>query len=400
MLELNAFHSSLKRSHQQMSDDIGNMGGFVQCIASREHILYCVDVLRNNVEAALDVLAETVMQPSFPDDEIDDSKAAILFQKAELPGEILSRDVVQMAAYADSPLGNHHFCPDDKIEQINSAMLQKFRSQHFLGENCFMVGAGIDHDHFVELVTRRFEGLPSGRGLDLIQRRGSTYVGGMRVNKRELKEPFLKIAIAFDVGGWKDEMLVPTCVLQMLLGGGSSFSAGGPGKGMYTRLYRQVLNSYYWVEAAESFVAINEDEGILGIDGSCKAEDTHGMIQVIVDQLTRLAVQPVAEEELSRAKNMLKSMLMMQLESRLVLCEDIGRQFAVYGYRETPESLCMKIDAVTALDLQKVAQRMARSAPSVGVVGEDVSHLPTYEAILNFTTEYRKQMFSQHNIVL
>ena len=32
--------------------------------------------------------------------------------------------------------------------------------------------------------------------------------------------------------------VIPVCVLDTLLGGGSSFSAGGPGKGMYSRLYR------------------------------------------------------------------------------------------------------------------------------------------------------------------
>lgn len=45
-------------------------------------------------------------------------------------------------------------------------------------------------------------------------------------------------AFAFQLpGGWhklKDAMILT--VLQMLLGGGSSFSAGGPGKGMYSRL--------------------------------------------------------------------------------------------------------------------------------------------------------------------
>ena len=60
-------------------------------------------------------------------------------------------------------------------------------------------------------------------------------------------------------------MLVPTCVLQQLLGGGSSFSAGGPGKGMYTRLYREVLNQHHWVESAESFVSIHETTGMLGV---------------------------------------------------------------------------------------------------------------------------------------
>jgi len=32
--------------------------------------------------------------------------------------------------------------------------------------------------------------------------------------------------------------VVVECVMDTLLGGGSSFSAGGPGKGMYSRLYR------------------------------------------------------------------------------------------------------------------------------------------------------------------
>jgi len=35
---------------------------------------------------------------------------------------------------------------------------------------------------------------------------------------------------------------VPSCVLNLMMGGGGSFSAGGPGKGMYTRLYRNILN--------------------------------------------------------------------------------------------------------------------------------------------------------------
>lgn len=42
--------------------------------------------------------------------------------------------------------------------------------------------------------------------------------------------------------GYKDPDFVPFCVLNSLMGGGGSFSSGGPGKGMYTRLYLDVLN--------------------------------------------------------------------------------------------------------------------------------------------------------------
>ena len=150
-------------------------------------------------------------------------------------------------------------------------------------------------------------------------------------NELELKDNFVRVAVAFEIGGWHDDDLVVACVLQQLLGGGSSFSAGGPGKGMYTRLYTDVLNRFHWVESAEAFTSIHEESGLLGIDASCDPENLPYMLQVIIDQLAQLQRTHVTQVELGRAKNMLKSMMFMQLESRLVLCEDIARQFVTYG---------------------------------------------------------------------
>ena len=72
-------------------------------------------------------------------------------------------------------------------------------------------------------------------------------------------------------------------------------------------------------------------------------------------------------------------MMFMQLESRLVLCEDIARQFVTYGRRDSPLEVCAKVDKVTAQDIQQLADRMFRSAPSVGAVGHDLSKLPAYD---------------------
>ena len=57
------------------------------------------------------------------------------------------------------------------------------------------------------------------------------------------------IALGVPVGGWYDKDLVPLSVLFMLMGGGSAFSAGGPGKGLYSRLYQQLL-----IRCVESFL--------------------------------------------------------------------------------------------------------------------------------------------------
>lgn len=380
------------------------LGGMMQCIASKENVIYILDVMRHRAEQAFDILADTTLNPSFPEEELEECRAVVELQKTELPSEVFSRDLVQRAAYIGSPLGNHHYCPTELSVAMDKSKLDAFRAQNFFPGNCIVAVAGLDHESAVELAKKKFGHFVDARsvaektaarirqrdGLDMVAK--SHYTGGMLSEERELKEPFVKLAIAYEVGGWSDPMLVPTCVLQMLLGGGSSFSAGGPGKGMFSRLYTQVLNKQYWAESVESFLAIHEHAGLLGIDGACPPENLPHMVQVIVQQFSTLALVPVSEEELARAKNMLKSSMMMQLESRLVQCEDIARQFITYGHRDSQAKMCAKIDAVTAQDLMAVATRMMTQVPSVGAVGSDLSKLPQYEQISAYSKAYYEQM--------
>ena len=228
MLELNSFKSSTKRSRDQLLSDIEKLGGMVQCITTRENIFYCVDILRENVAQGLDIIAETVFDPLYPDEEIEESKDVIRWSASEMLGAVISRDVAQLAAFSGSPLSNHHFCPETEIDKLNRSMLLDFKRQQFFGPNCLIAGAGIDHATLVGLVKERFSQLPASSP-SYVPRKPSIYTGGLQTSERELKEPFTRVCIGFKCGGWSDDSLVGLCVLQTLLGGGSSFSAGGPG---------------------------------------------------------------------------------------------------------------------------------------------------------------------------
>ncbi len=87
---------------------------------------------------------------------------------------------------------------------------------------------------------------------------------------------------------------------------------------------------------------------------------------------------------------MLKSLMMMQLESRMVVCEDIGRQ--------KPADLCKQIDAITAQDLLAVAQKFISKNPSVGVVGSDLKNTPKYEEIHQFAAYQREEMYKKYKL--
>jgi len=73
-------------------------------------------------------------------------------------------------------------------------------------------------------------------------------------------------------------------------------------------------------------------------------------------------------------------MLLMNLESRPVVFEDIGRQVLATGIRKRPEEFMEKIRAIKAEDIQWVASRMLRSIPSVAALG-NLKRLPDYQSI-------------------
>jgi processing peptidase subunit alpha len=60
--------------------------------------------------------------------------------------------------------------------------------------------------------------------------------------------------------------------------------------------------------------------------------------------------------EVNRAKNQLRSSLLMNLESRMVELEDLGRQVQVHGRKVGVREMCKKIDELTVQDLRRVAR--------------------------------------------
>ncbi|KAL8724171.1 MAG: hypothetical protein Q9181_006948 [Wetmoreana brouardii] len=170
------------------------------------------------------------------------------------------------------------------------------------------------------------------------------------------------IHLAFEALPISSEDIYALATLQTLLGGGGSFSAGGPGKGMYSRLYTNVLNQYGWVESCVAFNHSYTDSGLFGISASCSPHKITTMLEVICRELQNLsldtgfsALKPV---EVNRAKNQLRSSLLMNLESRMVELEDLGRQVQVHGRKVGVKEMCRKIDALTVHDLRRVAKQV------------------------------------------
>jgi len=320
-------------------------------------------------------------------------------------------------------LGPLHALPHLTLDTI-----QQFRTQHLLNPNHLVVaGAGIEHELLVSWVNQFFGHLqsldthpPTASSSSSSSSSSSfmipsTYTGGSThlllhpthfstshvyphphhhdssitpppaASSSLMQDTFTRVALSFPTGGWYHTTdLVPACVLQTLLGGGNSFSAGGPGKGMYSRLYREILNRYYWAESAEAFTFFYQEYGLIGMSGSCSTPDkAKDLTRVLTEHFLKLLTTPVSDEELSRARNMLKCNVLTQLESRLVLFEDIARQIGTYGKRETSTDMCTKIDSVSKEDIQRVIKTAIEgNRPTLCAMGESTEKIiPTLEEV-------------------
>ncbi|KZM26649.1 Mitochondrial processing peptidase [Ascochyta rabiei] len=170
------------------------------------------------------------------------------------------------------------------------------------------------------------------------------------------------IHLAFEALPISSPDIYALATLQTLLGGGGSFSAGGPGKGMYSRLYTNVLNQHFWVESCVAFNHSYTDSGLFGIAASCAPTHVAQMLEVMCRELKSLGDESgyaaLKDAEVQRAKNQLRSSLLMNLESRMVELEDLGRQVQVHGRKVGVKEMCAKIEAVTVADLRRVARHV------------------------------------------
>lgn len=170
------------------------------------------------------------------------------------------------------------------------------------------------------------------------------------------------IHLAFEALPISSPDIYALATLQMLLGGGGSFSAGGPGKGMYSRLYTNVLNQHFWVESCVAFNHSYTDSGLFGISASCSPTHVAQMLEVMCRELKSLGDETgyaaLKSGEVQRAKNQLRSSLLMNLESRMVELEDLGRQVQVHGRKVGVKEMCARIEAVTVADLRRVARQV------------------------------------------
>jgi len=201
---------------------------------------------------------------------------------------------------------------------------------------------------------------------ELLKDQKARYTGG-ELYMEKPDEEWVHLQVAYEGMHATDPDVYALGVIQYLLLGGTSFSAGGPGKGMYSRLHLYVLNRHHLVDRAECMFSCYADSSLIGIWLTAHPSYASKLAGIVANQLYSLTgpmSTGVTEEELNRAKNQFKSRMVMVGEQRMVAVEDLARQILTEGRKEPVEEMVAHIDAVTREDIWRVANRVFRPSAS------------------------------------
>jgi len=402
-LEKLAFNATSKFGDKdEILNKLEKFGGICDCQASRDIFFYAASVDSRGLEETLDILGEVVLRPLFTDEELELSEMRMKFELEDLAmrpdQEPLLVEQIHAAAYRGNTLGLPKYCPAENIGSISRKTLYTYLSAFHRPERTVIAGVGVDHNRLVESVQKHFvdkpaiwrqeDGKAAAASVVNTDTSLAQYTGGQCLVEKDLSAVSLgptpmpelgHVVLGLESVGHQHPDFIPFCVLNIMMGGGGSFSAGGPGKGMYTRLYTHVLNRYHWMYSATAYNHAYSDSGIFCINASAHPTQLAELVQVLVREIVAITGQ-ISDSELNRAKTQLKSMLLMNLESRPVIFEDVARQVLAQGHRKKPEQFIALIDKVTKDDLNRIGANMISSKVSLAAIGS-LKKLPSFEDI-------------------
>ncbi|OZC05001.1 hypothetical protein X798_08029 [Onchocerca flexuosa] len=376
-------------------------GALIDCQSTKDTFIYASSCQIDGFPDIIRLIADSVQRPIINSNDAKDARLIIDFENKDMNSkpecEPLLTDWIHAAAYNSNTLGFTKYCPEENVMNITQEHIYTFMKQYYKPDRIVVAGIGVDHDALVSLSRELFNDSKTAWAEDpslLLEKIPpiddslAQYTGGEKLVAKDLScmalgpTPYPNLAhfvLGFESCGYLDDDFVAFCVLQSLMGGGGSFSAGGPGKGMYTRLYVDVLNKHHWMYNATAYNHAYKESGIFNIQASSDPSRIGETVRVILEQFLRLT-EGAEKEELSRAKTQLKSQLMMNLEVRPVMFEDLARQILGHGYRRKPSEYIEKIDLITNEDIKRIAERMLSKRPSVVGYG-DIKNIPRYEII-------------------
>lgn len=366
LLEHMAFKGTARRSARDIAEEIESVGGDLNAATSVEYTCYTARVLGQDLELAVDILADILTSPALTEEELAREKGVILQEIGavqDTPDDLVYDRFLQ-AAFPDQPLGRPILGTAKTVKGFTPDAIRAYLGRHYNAGNMVLAASGaVDHDELVALAQTHLAALPTADSAEREREPGQYHGGEARLAGDEEQ---VHLVLGFPGKPFRDGAHYPLQIFSSVLGGGLS-----------SRLFQEVREQRGLAYSIDAFHWPFSDCGVFGISAGTAPEDVRQLVEVSLGCLRR-AAEDVTEIEVARARAQMKVGLLASLESPGGKLEQMARQVLVFGRAIPREELARRLDAVTLEDVRAAGRSLFGQEPTIAAVGP-IDDLPPTE---------------------
>jgi predicted Zn-dependent peptidase len=348
-IEHMVFKGTTTRSASQFAREVDAIGGNLDAFTGKETICFNIKVLDENVPAALDLLTDLVLHPTFDPSDLEKEQGVILeeIKMDEDDPNYLVHELFTQSFWKGDALGRPILGTAKTVSSFNQAIVLDEYARRFTPANMVFTAAGnLNHEEFVEQVAAAFSSLSATHGEKLVRTPAPQAFPHITLkNKKSLEQ--VQFCLAVPSLPVADPDRYAAYLLNSILGGGMS-----------SRLFQSIREDRGLAYSIYSEMNPFRDTGSLAVYAGCSIERTREVLALTLAELTRVKVEPVSAEELKRAKDQIKGNMVLGLESSNSRMSSLARQQMYWGRFFSLDEITAEIDRVTAADLQRLANQL------------------------------------------
>ncbi len=352
------FKGTERRKAWHILNCLESVGGDLNAYTNKEGTVYYAAILKEHIARAVDLLSDIVFHSTYPQQEIDKEVEVIcdeIESYNDSPAELIY-DEFENILFKGNSLGHNILGTAEQVRQFTTEDALRFTRKLYRPDNAVFFAYGdIDFKKLVTLLKRsvgseelrvKNEEFNSREEERMKGEESNSPKGQTIVMEKHTHQAHVMIGTqAYDV---HDDRRMPLYLLNNILGG----------PGMNAKLNLALREHNGLVYTVESTMVAYGDTGTWSIYFGCDEHDVKRCLRLVRKELDKFMEKPLSDAQLRAAKKQIKGQIGVACDNRENFALDFGKSFLHYGWEKNVDRLYEQVDAITAQQMQAVAQEL------------------------------------------
>ncbi len=364
LLEHVLFRGTKNRDNVQIMREMEAAGGQLNAFTSAEVTAYFGVTLDRTAQVAKDLVADITVNPLIRSADIEMEKKIVLQEISmwEDDPDSYIHSLFARTMWEDHGLGQLEAGTVETVKALGEEDLRSYFEERYRIPEIAVIACGnVDVDEVVDWAEESFEGRNGSPGLDRSppQNHGT----GLRVFPREGDHSYVAMGFPAYPANHPDRTALRA--LNAIMGAGGS-----------SRLFQSVREEKGLVYSIHTSVDQHSDAGSLAAYFSSTEDNVMETIETVAKEMRRLLEEGIEEDELQKAKNMIRGHLVRAMESTSTRMYRLARNYMLSGEAVTFMDDLERMDAVNVDDVMRVAADILRPERlNLAVYGRETEEL-------------------------